>query len=112
MRPYVALGDDDEPDEMYLYDLFCVINHLGEMDTGHYTCASRFGEQVGISVFTRRFSQHTQWFRCEDADVVPTTIKSVLDSQGYMLLYIKRTLVYCKSQSTCDVQLTGIDASS
>ncbi|TIB67010.1 cysteine proteinase [Wallemia mellicola] len=97
MRPYVALGDDDEPDEMYLYDLFCVINHLGEMDTGHYTCASRFGEQ---------------WFRCEDADVVPTTIKSVLDSQGYMLLYIKRTLVYCKSQSTCDVQLTGIDASS
>ncbi|TIA88057.1 hypothetical protein E3P99_02813 [Wallemia hederae] len=71
-----------EPDEMHLYDLFCVINHLGEMETGHYTCASRFGEQ---------------WFRCEDADVTPTNIKSVLDSQGYMLLYIKRTLVYYAS---------------
>ncbi|TIA78685.1 hypothetical protein E3P95_03711 [Wallemia ichthyophaga] len=80
MRPYTS-DDSSEPDEMYLYDLFCVINHLGEMETGHYLCASRFGEQ---------------WFRCEDADVSPTSIQSVLDSQGYMLLYIKRTLVYCR----------------
>lgn len=47
MRPYTSGDDDAEPDELYLYDLFCVINHLGEMETGHYTCASRFGEQVG-----------------------------------------------------------------
>lgn len=45
MRPYTS-DDSSEPDEMYLYDLFCVINHLGEMETGHYLCASRFGEQV------------------------------------------------------------------
>lgn len=57
MKPYTSTykcnnnkssneGKDHDIDDIYLYDLFCVINHLGEMESGHYTCASRFGEQV------------------------------------------------------------------
>lgn len=51
MRPYVAEDehgdiiqdeqdevdfDNDLPDALYQYDLFCVVTHEGKLDNGHY----------------------------------------------------------------------------
>ncbi len=33
---------------MYEYDLFGVINHEGQIDTGHYTNFARFQDEVSL----------------------------------------------------------------
>lgn len=63
----------------YLYDLFAVVNHEGQMNTGHYTnfCKSR-----------------NEWLRFDDHMVTLATTQQVLESKAYMCFYIKRVLDY------------------
>ncbi|XP_071813445.1 ubiquitin carboxyl-terminal hydrolase 22-like [Apostichopus japonicus] len=62
------------------YSLFAVVNHLGTLDHGHYTCYVR---------------QHRdQWFKCDDAMITRATKQDVLQSEGYLLFYHKRILEY------------------
>ncbi|XP_072044155.1 ubiquitin carboxyl-terminal hydrolase 22-like [Amphiura filiformis] len=62
------------------YSLFAVVNHLGTLEAGHYTCFIR---------------QHkNQWFKCDDATITKASVHDVLHSEGYLLFYHKRILEY------------------
>ncbi len=77
MRPFMA--DPSGPPE--LYDLFAVIVHLGNLDSGHYVA------------FVRKFSASEDcWFRTDDPMVTFASVKDVLSSQGYMLFYVRRSI--------------------
>eukprot|EP00937_MAST-01D_sp_MAST-1D-sp2_P007580 g7580.t1 len=84
MRQYVhdsctqpaAQCDDDAA---YECELFAVINHHGTLMSGHYTAFVQAGGQ---------------WFKCDDQWVSCATEAEVLQSQGYLLFYARRCLVY------------------
>uniref|UniRef100_A0A0N4UFS5 Ubiquitin carboxyl-terminal hydrolase n=1 Tax=Dracunculus medinensis TaxID=318479 RepID=A0A0N4UFS5_DRAME len=59
------------------YELFAVINHVGTMDSGHYTCFVRHANQ---------------WYLCDDDKISPASIQYVLKSEGYILFYAKSLL--------------------
>ncbi|XP_023347447.1 ubiquitin carboxyl-terminal hydrolase 22 [Eurytemora carolleeae] len=62
------------------YELFGVINHIGNLDAGHYTSYIR---------------QHGNlWFHCNDHQILPASMSQVLDSEGYLLFYHKQKLEY------------------
>ena len=63
-----------------MYTLFAVINHIGNIEAGHYTS------------YVRQYRD--RWYRCNDHQIVPTTIKEVLASEGYLLFYHKQILEY------------------
>ena len=63
-----------------MYTLFAVINHIGNIEAGHYTS------------FVRQYRD--RWYRCNDHQIIPTTIKEVLASEGYLLFYHKQILEY------------------
>jgi len=83
MLPYTSAGSssqkDPGPESIYLYELFCVINHEGAMDTGHYTNFARYAEE---------------WYRFDDDKVTHATLSQVLRSTAYILFYVKRELDY------------------
>jgi len=85
MLPYTKAGSNvTKPpaagsDSMFLYDLFCVINHEGAMDTGHYTNFARYADE---------------WYRFDDDKVTHSTLSQVLSSTAYLLFYVKRNLDY------------------
>jgi len=62
------------------YTLFAVVNHIGTIETGHYTAYIR---------------QHRdQWFKCDDHLITKASVRDVLDSEGYLLFYHKQILEY------------------
>jgi len=62
------------------YSLYAVVNHLGTLDSGHYTCFIR---------------QHKdQWFKCDDHLITKATSSTVLQSEGYLLFYHKKIIEY------------------
>ncbi|KAG0042662.1 hypothetical protein BGZ83_000206 [Gryganskiella cystojenkinii] len=62
-----------------VYNLFAVINHQGKMDTGHYTA----------------YAKHRgEWFSLDDHKVSLASQKDVLNSNAYMLFYVKHNLDY------------------
>lgn len=62
------------------YSLFAVVNHMGTIECGHYTCFIR---------------QHKdQWFKCDDHLITKATLNEVLKSEGYLLFYHKQILEY------------------
>uniref|UniRef100_A0A1B6KA10 Ubiquitin carboxyl-terminal hydrolase n=2 Tax=Cicadellinae TaxID=33370 RepID=A0A1B6KA10_9HEMI len=73
--PYSAAVLED-----YRYSLFAVINHVGSLDTGHYTAYIR--------------QQHRHWYKCDDHMITRANISQVLDSEGYLLFYHKQILEY------------------
>lgn len=62
------------------YSLFAVINHLGSLQSGHY------------SVFVRQ--HQNQWFRCNDSVIMKASVQDVLQSEAYLLFYHKQCLEY------------------
>ena len=72
--PGAASGAASAPPNI-LYDLSAVVNHSGSMSRGHYTA---FVVEGG------------QWFRCDDTQITTATEAEVLQSEGYMLFYIRR----------------------
>ena len=63
-----------------MYTLFAVINHVGNLEAGHYTS------------FVRQHKD--RWFQCNDHQIVPASIEKVLESEGYLLFYHKQVLEY------------------
>ncbi|KAG1704425.1 Ubiquitin carboxyl-terminal hydrolase 22 [Nymphon striatum] len=63
-----------------IYSLFAVVNHIGTIESGHYTAYIR---------------QHRdQWFKCDDHLITQASVQDVLDSEGYLLFYHKQILEY------------------
>jgi hypothetical protein len=59
---------------MYEYDLFAVINHEGDLNTGHYTNFARFEDEVRAPPLQiqspRADSGPTQWYKFDDEKCV------------------------------------------
>lgn len=51
------------------YSLFAVINHVGTLESGHYTA------------YVRQHRDH--WFKCDDHLITKAEIRDVLQSEGY-----------------------------
>ena len=88
MTPFLSgrRGDEDPATMPHLnssknrYSLYAVVNHLGTLDSGHYTCFIR---------------QHRdQWFKCDDHMITKATSAAVLQSEGYLLFYHKKIIEY------------------
>ncbi|EJD06815.1 cysteine proteinase [Fomitiporia mediterranea MF3/22] len=88
MLPYTTIGIKNQggqkerflgPGVLYEYDLFAVVNHDGQIDTGHYTNYAR---------------SQDLWFRFDDDKVAHSSLSDVLKSTVYMCFYVKRHLDY------------------
>ncbi|KAG8906326.1 hypothetical protein FRB99_007106 [Tulasnella sp. 403] len=86
MAPYTSLATGAKadpsllgPGALYEYDLFAVVNHEGQVNSGHYTNYARFDDD---------------WYRFDDEKVTPATLKDCLNSRAYMCVYVKRHLNY------------------
>ncbi|KAI0599668.1 ubiquitin carboxyl-terminal hydrolase [Biscogniauxia sp. FL1348] len=83
MLPYTTRGrapdsrDSQELGRSCTYDLLSVVEHVGEIDTGHYVSYCRVGDQ---------------WFSFNDHRVELAKKSDVLNSQAYLLFYIIRSL--------------------
>lgn len=75
-----VVNDDLHISKNNKYSLFAVINHLGSLQSGHY------------SVFVRQHED--QWFRCNDSVIMKASIQDVLQSEAYLLFYHKQYLEY------------------
>ncbi|CAG7849164.1 Probable ubiquitin carboxyl-terminal hydrolase 8; AltName: Full=Deubiquitinating enzyme 8; AltName: Full=Ubiquitin thioesterase 8; AltName: Full=Ubiquitin-specific-processing protease 8 [Serendipita indica DSM 11827] len=68
-----------DPATTYDYELFAVVNHEGQLNTGHYTNFAR---------------SQNEWYRFDDEKVTHTTLRECLQSIPYMCFYVKRNLDY------------------
>ncbi|XP_042576555.1 ubiquitin carboxyl-terminal hydrolase 31-like isoform X3 [Cyprinus carpio] len=75
-RPY-GLGRN--PDD-YLYDLYAVCNHHGNMHRGHYTAYCKN-------------SIDGQWYCFDDSEVQPVADEDVCQQTAYILFYQRRTTI-------------------
>ncbi|XP_059204675.1 ubiquitin carboxyl-terminal hydrolase 31 [Centropristis striata] len=75
-RPY-GLGRN--PDD-YLYDLYAVCNHHGNMHGGHYTAYCKN-------------SIDGQWYCFDDSEVSPVADDDVCQQTAYILFYQRRTVI-------------------
>ncbi|KAK1805246.1 hypothetical protein P4O66_019581, partial [Electrophorus voltai] len=75
-RPY-GLGRN--PDD-YLYDLYAVCNHHGNMHGGHYTAYCKN-------------SIDGQWYCFDDSEVQPIADEEVCQQMAYILFYQRRTTI-------------------
>ncbi|XP_034659781.1 ubiquitin carboxyl-terminal hydrolase nonstop isoform X1 [Drosophila subobscura] len=64
----------------FRFSLYAVVNHVGTIDTGHYTAYVRH--------------QKDTWVKCDDHVITMASLKQVLDSEGYLLFYHKNVLEY------------------
>jgi len=64
---------------VYQYDLFSVVNHDGQLNTGHYTNFAR---------------SHDEWYRFDDDKVTKARLSECLASTPYMCFYVRRQLEY------------------
>uniref|UniRef100_A0A8B9JAC8 ubiquitinyl hydrolase 1 n=1 Tax=Astyanax mexicanus TaxID=7994 RepID=A0A8B9JAC8_ASTMX len=75
-RPY-GLGRNPED---YLYDLYAVCNHHGNMHGGHYTAYCKN-------------SIDGQWYCFDDSEVQPVADEDVCQQTAYILFYQRRTTI-------------------
>ncbi|KAG8934774.1 hypothetical protein FRC01_000455 [Tulasnella sp. 417] len=90
MAPYTSIATGAKgdpallgPPAMYEYELFAVVNHEGQVNTGHYTNYARFEDQ---------------WYHFNDEKVTSATLRDCLKSRAYMCVYVKRHLDYKQHQ--------------
>lgn len=67
MSPWTTNGKKDRPAQKSFYELFAVLNHIGRIDSGHYTCYVRSGKQ---------------WFFCNDTAISEVELSQVRKSQA------------------------------
>jgi ubiquitin carboxyl-terminal hydrolase 22/27/51 len=60
------------------YELFCVVNHHGKIDNGHYTCFVRHSAET--------------WYKCDDHLITKASASEVVRSRGYLLFYVRQNL--------------------
>ncbi|KAI9871069.1 MAG: hypothetical protein M1830_003479 [Pleopsidium flavum] len=84
MFPYTTRGkkharksEDAGVSPQVWYDLSSVIVHKGKLDSGHYICYCRKGEN---------------WFLFDDSKVMLAKGAEVLDADAYLLFYLVRSL--------------------
>ncbi|KAK0648745.1 ubiquitin carboxyl-terminal hydrolase-like protein [Cercophora newfieldiana] len=83
MLPYTTKARTTDTTEHFelarscVYELFSVVVHVGEIDTGHYVSYCRLGNQ---------------WFAFNDHKVEMASISDVLSARAYLLFYIVRSL--------------------
>ena len=59
----------------FRYTLFAVVNHIGNIESGHYINYIKQGQ--------------SSWFKCDDHQITKSTLQDVLNSEGYALyIYI------------------------
>ncbi|KAM0836227.1 hypothetical protein ACQ4PT_062459 [Festuca glaucescens] len=72
LKPFMSSADTN-PQK---YDLYGVVEHLGESSKGHYVCYIR--------------SSETDWYLFNDEKVMKLSEDKVLDSKAYLLFYVKQ----------------------
>lgn len=73
LAPFMAKS----PPGGLFYELYGVINHIGTLDTGHYTCMMKHSSG--------------QWFEFDDAVVTAVDVETVLKTpRAYLLCYVVR----------------------
>lgn len=82
MFPYTARagGESKHSPDMSrgcTYDLQSVVVHVGNLETGHYICYSRVGQQ---------------WFKFNDHKVMTATKSQVLAEEAFLLFYVIQSL--------------------
>uniref|UniRef100_A0A3Q2TP01 ubiquitinyl hydrolase 1 n=1 Tax=Fundulus heteroclitus TaxID=8078 RepID=A0A3Q2TP01_FUNHE len=73
-----SYGLGRNPDD-YLYDLYAVCNHHGNMHGGHYTYCKN--------------SVDGQWYCFDDSEVTPISDDAVCQQTAYILFYQRRTVI-------------------
>lgn len=78
MYPYTKQGQANQKDigetpQLYMYDLSAVVVHKGKMESGHYICYCREGND---------------WFMFDDSKVVLVSETEVLEANAYLLFYV------------------------
>ena len=68
-KPNMAYNDSKK------YFLFAVVNHMGTLESGHYTSFIRLDRD--------------QWFECDDHIISKASLSDVMKSEGYLLFYHK-----------------------
>uniref|UniRef100_A0ACD5TMG4 Uncharacterized protein n=1 Tax=Avena sativa TaxID=4498 RepID=A0ACD5TMG4_AVESA len=72
LSPFMSSADTDPQN----YDLYGVVEHLGNSSKGHYVCSIR--------------SSETDWYHFNDEKVTKLSEDGVLDSKAYLLFYVKQ----------------------
>ncbi|CAM0956071.1 unnamed protein product [Alopecurus aequalis] len=72
LKPFMSSTDTNPQN----YDLYGVVEHLGNSSKGHYVCYIR--------------SSQTDWYLFNDDKVLKLSEESVLDSKAYLLFYVKQ----------------------
>jgi ubiquitin carboxyl-terminal hydrolase 22/27/51 len=79
MTPYTSNYNEGKQNTKQMYSLFSVVQHVGSMESGHYTS----------------YVKHNgQWFLCDDSTVYIATEDDVKSCQAYILFYVRNTLTY------------------
>lgn len=63
--------------DQFVYSLFCVIVHEGTLNTGHYWCFCKW---------------KGQWYRLNDAEARPVSVREVAAEKAYQLVYVRDAL--------------------
>ena len=87
---FVEEGNEFDPDDPYIYDLYAVINHYGRMGFGHYTAMARDWEGLPPSDKDGTEESSNLWCSYDDDIIHVIDEKSVKTSAAYILFYRQR----------------------
>ncbi|CAG7729234.1 unnamed protein product [Allacma fusca] len=71
------------------YALYAVVNHQGSYDGGHYYAYIRNARQ--------------NWYMCDDTNIIPVTLETVLESPGYLLFYHRESVFFNMTKNEVDL---------
>jgi len=72
-------GKTQENQTKIFYELFAVVNHMGNLDNGHYIC----------------YVKHcSEWYKCDDHLISRVSLSSVKASNAYLLFYMRKHVQY------------------
>ena len=72
--------NDDRERRNRMYELFAVIEHIGQLAAGHYVTYVRY----------RTNDKESIWFKMDDSNIERVSIDTVRDSEAYMLFYTRK----------------------
>ncbi|ESO09779.1 hypothetical protein HELRODRAFT_104950, partial [Helobdella robusta] len=78
MKPFLRKPSSPSPSSDYIYDLFAVCNHHGDLHNGHYTAYCR--HPLNLS-----------WYSYDDNKVNSLPVSNIVTSSAYLLFYEKRS---------------------
>lgn len=81
LQPYMPVEPEDGPP---IYDLYGVINHIGEAGDGHYNAYARL-----LSAHDNNIPE-VNWRFFDDIQVSSTSESNVVNQKAYLLLYRRR----------------------